>query len=215
MNLADQLGVRRFSVLGASGGGPFALACARFIPHERLKGTTVVCGIGPLDAIMDTTPYLSWRLMGITKWVLQLAARYLILPRIVAPYLTKSASQLKRVIEDQCTTPEEKAQFFDATGDDHPDNAVVQFLEAFRHGSGGAMQDGAVLTRDWGFELGNVEKERVWLVHGDRDVVAPVEVAKWIDRRLGGGRLRILTGKTHFTIWKEHSEEIFRQLAEA
>jgi hypothetical protein len=52
-------------------------------------------------------------------------------------------------------------------------------------------------------------------VHGDQDAQAPLKVAQWIDERLGGGRLKILEGKTHFTIWKEHSEEIFRQSAEA
>lgn len=161
VNLADQLGVRRFSVLGASGGGPFALACARFIPKERLRQTTVVCGIGPLDAIMDTTPYLSWRLMGLTKWFIQTVAHYLILPRMISPFVTTSPSRIKRVIEDQCVTPEEKAQFFDTTADDNSDNAVLQFMEALKQGTRGAMQDGSILTKDWGFKLENVDAERV------------------------------------------------------
>ncbi|KAF2489076.1 alpha/beta-hydrolase [Lophium mytilinum] len=215
MSLADHLEIERFSVLGASGGGPFALACARFIPKERLRGTTVVCGIGPIDALLDTVPYLSWRLMGITPWLLRLGARYLFLPYLVHPYLTRDPSRLKRVLEDQAKTPEEKAQFNDTSSDTTLDDAVAGLLEAFKQGTGGCYQDGAVLCRDWGFDLRNVDSEKVWLVHGDQDAQAPVKSAQWIDERLGGRTLRVLEGKTHFTIWKDHSEELFRQSAKA
>ncbi|KAF2684815.1 alpha/beta-hydrolase [Lentithecium fluviatile CBS 122367] len=218
LSLADHLGIERFSVVGASGGGPFALACARWIPRERLRGATVVCGIGPVEALLDTVPVLSWRFGGLTPWVLKLAARYVVLPSILAPYGTKDPSQLKRVLEDQCVTPEEKA-LIAPSGDSESwgslDDSVAQFLEAFKQGSVGAMQDGTVLCRDWGFDLKEVDSGKVWLVHGDHDRTAPVEVARWMDERLGGGRLKVLEGKTHFTIWKDHSEEIFRQSAEA
>lgn len=214
--LADHLNVQRFSVIGASGGGPFALACARFIPAERLRSTTVVCGIGTMDSVLDNTPFLSWRLGGFTKWFTGLVARHFILPSIMRPYLTQDPARLKRVIEDQCKTPEEKAQLKHTSGETNVDDSVVQFLEAFKQGPKGCKQDGSLLTRDWGFDVKNIDKKsKVFLVHGDQDVIAPVYMAKWINDRMGGGRLKVLEGKTHFTIWKEHSEEIFRQSAEA
>jgi pimeloyl-ACP methyl ester carboxylesterase len=214
-SLADHISIPRFSIIGASGGGPFALACARFIPKERLRGTTVVCGIGTMDSVLDSTPFLSWRLGGLTKWVLGLVARYFILPGIMRPYLTQDPARLKRIIEDQCKTPEEKAQANDTSEETNIDDSVVQFLEAYKQGPAGCRLDGTLLTKDWGFDVRNVESERVWLVHGDQDVIAPISMARWIDERMGGGRLRVLEGKTHFTIWKDHSEEIFRQSAEA
>ncbi|KAF2711231.1 alpha/beta-hydrolase [Pleomassaria siparia CBS 279.74] len=217
VSLADHLGIKRFSVIGASGGGPYALACARFIPQERLRGTTVICGIGPLEAYLDTIPYLSWRLMGVTPWALKVVARYLVLPSLMSPYNTRDPAGLKRVLEDQCKTPEEKALLNnDNDSDTNLDDVVATLLEAFKQGKQGCFLDGSVLARDWGFQLKDVDStKKIWLVHGDQDVQAPVNVAQWMDKELGGGRLRVLEGKTHFTLWKDHSEEMFRQSAEA
>ncbi len=47
--LADSLEVDRFAVLGISGGGPYAAACAFKIP-ERLTATAIICGMGSADA---------------------------------------------------------------------------------------------------------------------------------------------------------------------
>lgn len=212
--LADHLGIREFGVLGASGGGPFALACARFLPAERLKRTVVVCGVGPLHAVLETMPVLSWRMLGFTPWLVKQAAMRIVLPSMIAPYVTSDPARLKRVLEDQCTTPEEKAQVAENEGTDQClDNAVVQYLEAFRQGPEGALLDGKILCEEWGFDLQEVDGKRVWMVHGDQDVKAPLGAAMRVDERLGGGRLKVLEGKTHFTIWKDHSGEIFRRAA--
>ena len=45
--LADHLNVTTFSVVGISGGGPHAAACARFLPR-RVRGVGIVSGVGPL-----------------------------------------------------------------------------------------------------------------------------------------------------------------------
>jgi len=47
-SLADHLGMQRFAVLGYSGGGPYAVACALALP-ERLTRVGVVSGAGPFD----------------------------------------------------------------------------------------------------------------------------------------------------------------------
>ena len=47
--LADALQIDKFAVVGYSGGGPYALACAYAIP-ERLTSVVVVAGVGPAQA---------------------------------------------------------------------------------------------------------------------------------------------------------------------
>jgi pimeloyl-ACP methyl ester carboxylesterase len=49
LELANALGIDRFSILGVSGGGPCAAACACRIP-QFLKAVGIVCGMGPVDA---------------------------------------------------------------------------------------------------------------------------------------------------------------------
>ena len=46
--LADALGLDTFAVLGTSGGGPYAAACAYALP-ERVTRAVLVSGLGPLD----------------------------------------------------------------------------------------------------------------------------------------------------------------------
>lgn len=134
----------------------------------------------------------------------------------MAPYRTQDPTALKAVLESQCVTPEEKAAIKDMSRDTNVDDVVAALLEAFKQGMGGCLHDGTVLASEWGFDLRDVDRERkVWMLHGDQDVQAPVGVAKWVDERLGGGRLEVVEGGTHFTIWKEWEERIFEWARDA
>lgn len=50
--IADHLGLRRFAVMGASGGGPHALACAALLP-DRVTGAVCLAGIAPYSTAYD------------------------------------------------------------------------------------------------------------------------------------------------------------------
>ena len=72
--LADALKLGRFAVLGASGGGPYAAACAACLP-DRLNRAVLVASIGPmtLPGIMDDFPprnRLFFRIARYTPWLL-------------------------------------------------------------------------------------------------------------------------------------------------
>ena len=77
---ANALSLQRFGIAGASSGGPYALACARFIP-DRLTGCAVVAGVAPLDVphperfILKTELQIA-RLANRLPFVARLAFRY-------------------------------------------------------------------------------------------------------------------------------------------
>ena len=55
--VADALGIDRFAVMGASGGGPHLLACATLLP-DRVTGVVCLAGIAPLTAEFDPSIFI-------------------------------------------------------------------------------------------------------------------------------------------------------------
>jgi len=49
LELADHLGIKKFGVVGHSGGGPYALAARALMPPERLEGVVCVAGVAPIE----------------------------------------------------------------------------------------------------------------------------------------------------------------------
>ena len=50
LEVANKLKIKKFSIIGVSGGAPFALACANTIKNKRLKSIAIVCALAPSKA---------------------------------------------------------------------------------------------------------------------------------------------------------------------
>lgn len=48
--LAEFLQLNQFSILGISGGSPYALVCGKFIDHTHLKSIITISGVAPLQS---------------------------------------------------------------------------------------------------------------------------------------------------------------------
>lgn len=75
--LVKELHLRSYGLIGVSGGGPSALACAYALPKEQLKSVTMLIACGPWN---ETTlrhshivPWLYWQVMGLStrlqRWI--------------------------------------------------------------------------------------------------------------------------------------------------
>ncbi|GAB7333776.1 hypothetical protein MBLNU13_g05299t2 [Cladosporium sp. NU13] len=58
--LAAHLGAKTYSVVGVSGGGPYALACAHALPAEELRSVSLVCGFGPYESTVRHSRWVVW-----------------------------------------------------------------------------------------------------------------------------------------------------------
>lgn len=124
--LADQLGLKRFHVLGISGGGPFALACAAMLP-DRVISATLVSSATPIDL-----PGF-WEGMGFWNKLIFLAANRhpFLLTSICAVY-----SWAQR-IRNCDTTPSHEG-------------------EAFRQGGIGLETDLRLISNSWGIPFDSI-----------------------------------------------------------
>lgn len=161
--LADALRIDRFAVLGISGGGPYAAACAFKIPG-RLTATGIVSGMGPPGA-PGMKDGASWTLPGTPS----LIRRFVLM--LTSMGLQRDPDQFLRRSKEAFSEP-------DARLLEQPDLAqvfVAGLQEAFRSGVGGANRDAALYAQPWGFQLQDISAE-VHLWHGGQDANVPVSV---------------------------------------
>ena len=167
IELADALQVDRFAVLGISGGGPYAAACACKIP-QRLTATTIVCGMGPFEApgAKDGTAML---LPGKSALMRKL------LLMLMAMGFRRNPDRFLSQMKDAVAEPDklllaqpEVVQTF-----------IYSMREAFRSGTRGASWDAVLYKRPWGFRLQDISMQ-IHLWHGELDTQVPVSVGRYV-----------------------------------
>ena len=201
IEVADVLQINRFSLLAASGGAPYGLACAHKIP-DRLKATTIVSGMGPADA-PGAKDGSSWSIPGKPS----------LLRRVLLTMLVQGLKKPERMLsqtKDSFSGPDA------ALIEVHPEIADViieSWGEAFRAGIGGVNHDAGLYTRSWGFQLQDVTAP-VHLWHGgqgDGNVLA--SVGRYVADSLPNCKATFLEDEGHFSMIYNHMEDILSLLA--
>jgi pimeloyl-ACP methyl ester carboxylesterase len=187
----DALGIDSAALLGISGGGPFAAACAARLPR-RVRSLMLVSPLGlpgwPTDG-MAPGERLSLEIArhapAFGGWFLGcLAALARRSPQL---FLRLATTELPGIDRSALEEPGLRDPF------------LANYLEAFRHGSWGVAQDLRLLTRPWGFELGSI-KVPTSIHHGDADTTVPPEHAQLFAKTIPGAHLHLHPGHGHFSI---------------
>lgn len=196
--LADALGIGRFGVLGVSGGGPYALACAWKIP-ERLDAVTLACCLGPVH-----DPALR-KVMGWHARLAFLLARHS--PRLLWPVYSGTLAIGVRLwpgttyIWKMASTPgADRATLRDA---EVKACLMASVRESVRHGSAGVSREALLYTNDWGFDLTEIALP-VDLWHGTADRIVPPAHTQFIAQALAQPRVHLLEGEGHFSLPIRH-----------
>jgi pimeloyl-ACP methyl ester carboxylesterase len=203
---ADALGLDRFSVLGVSGGAPYALACAARL-GARLRSVAVVGPLAPLDLPRDADGGVLPVRFGLT---VARRARWLVAPLVhsVAWAMRHHAARIYREMERSVTAPDRRV----LARAEVRDALLGAFQESLRQGTRGATHELGLYGSDWGFPFTAVEAE-VMLWHGEADAVVPVAMGRALARVLPNCQARFLDGEGHYSLPLLHCEDILAALA--
>jgi pimeloyl-ACP methyl ester carboxylesterase len=177
--IADEFGYHRFAVLGRSGGGPHALACAALLP-DRVTRVASLVTLAPYDA-----NGLDW---------LAAALGPAELAQVMYPLVVAMRANPEHFAERLSAeaSPGDRAVLADP---DYHTTFISNMSEAISQSLDGWAADNLAFTRPWGFEPHWISVPTL-LWHGLRDVFSPVTHAHWLAERIAGAVL-LLSDRAH------------------
>lgn len=191
--IADSLGVERFAVLGRSGGGPHALACAALLPGRVTRAAALVSlapwraeGLdwfgGMADSNVDAYTTAAEDPEALSMRLVEAAARIKADPASHVAVLTPEMPEADRRVVADASVRYLLAQ---------------NFFEGLRYSADGWIDDVLAFCSPWGFDVSKIEAE-VYLWHGGRDVFSPVTHTQWLAKRIPSAQTEFPPDRAHF-----------------
>jgi pimeloyl-ACP methyl ester carboxylesterase len=199
--IANNLDIKRFSIMGVSGGGPYAAACA-YTLEKRLHKVGIIVGLAPtsisgvlqgMAPINKATWYLYHYVPGLiyASSFLQYIRKW-ILPKSTSGSLASSAD--KKLVD-------EKLGLLIARNR----------AEAFRQGILGAAHDLKLYTHDWGFDVSQINVP-VFLYYGALDKNVSVKMGEYYHEHIRGSVLKVYPDAGHLVL-DMYAKEILSDLS--
>jgi pimeloyl-ACP methyl ester carboxylesterase len=197
--LADQLDLERFSVVGWSGGGPYALASGWRLT-DRVQSVALVSGAAPL-AGMTKADYLrrfdrnAVFAAGRAPWVIRLAMWHWGRGqrRDAEGFFEKSVADMCAADQEVLSEPQLRSRM------------IANSAELYRQGGRGMYDEALVLARPWGFDPAEIHVPvRIW--HGARDTTVPLGMSEHLAQCIPGAQLRLYPNEGHhllYRVWPE------------
>jgi len=200
--LADALGLSHFAVLGVSGGGPYAAACAFKIP-ERLSATAIVSGMGPAHA-PGGRDGMAWRFA---------AGRPVVVRSLLLTLMSLGLRHQPEKFVARVGDAMEGADGALLLAKPELANDIIELLfkEAFRGGIRGVRHDARLYARPWGFQPQDIEVE-VHLWHGGEDKNVPISVGRYMSNAIPNCHARFIEDQGHFSLAYNRLREILAVL---
>jgi pimeloyl-ACP methyl ester carboxylesterase len=202
--MVQLLGLEQLSLVGVSGGGPYALGSA-WVLGRRVRSVGLVGSIAPPGGeegrILDP-------LNRIGLWIFRqvpLLGRFLI--RLFAAFGRRVPKLVILAIALR-SAPKDRALLLRS-----PLSSVLSasFREALVQGGKGMERDVALYSSQWGTFLSQLQS-KVFIWHGKEDRLVPWQMALSLRRRLPNSELFLLPGEGHFSIFQGFSKEILERI---
>ncbi|MUV61669.1 alpha/beta fold hydrolase, partial [Halobacterium sp. CBA1126] len=193
---ADELGVEEYAVVGFSGGGPYALACAAHTP-DRVRRCAVVSGVGPPGSERGD--------LGFER---ALAAASRVSPQFGRPlvWLMQRAVASADSFTDVAGEPE--TDLADPRRGETGRILLADFREGLRQGTTPLATDYGVLYGTWDFDLADVAvPTRVF--HGEDDANVPLAAGERVADELPDANCTSYADAGHFHPVVEEARDIY------
>lgn len=192
-HVADALGANRLGVVGLSGGGPYALACAGMPAlRDRVAAVAVLGGVTPSvgpDATASGAIVLARRMSAVTSALRRPFAAVtagLLAPVIPLAHLAYSGLAAAMPDGDKrvFANPEIEAMFID------------DIVGVSAGGFQALLDDARLFGVDWGFRLADVKVPVRWW-HGDADSIISLADARAAAEHLPDVDLLLMPDESH------------------
>ena len=203
--VADELGLERFAVLGHSGGGPYALACARALP-QRVTRVAVVSGFAPFDR---AEPYagMTPRMRGFVR-LLRAA------PWLAGPFMRSAPKRFRddagKAFDKQFGELCEADRAALADPATH-ESVLASAVEALAGGHKGvALESQLLFVRPWDFSPAEVGCH-VDLWYGAADTIVAPDMGRHLHEAIPDSRLVLVPDAGHMlyvTNWADILEAL-------
>jgi pimeloyl-ACP methyl ester carboxylesterase len=208
--IADALGIERFHVVGWSGGGPHALACAALLP-ERVLATATIAGAAPHDA-----EDLDWR-EGMGEENIEEMGLAEQGADALRPWMEGQADEIRastpddllRILGDLVSEPDRAV-----LNGEYAEQSHASLQNSISTGIFGWLDDDLAFVRPWGFALDSI-RVPVSIWQGRQDRFVPISHGEWLAAKVPGARSHLLESEGHISLSRYRYGDVLDELIAA
>ncbi len=204
--LADALQLKRFGILGVSGGAPFAVASAALL-GERVTSLGLVSPVGPVadSPAKDEIALfheISFLLIPKVALLLRLFWKLTRFGLNIAPNLTLNIGHMRAPVSDWKILERPAVR----------DGLATTFQEGLRPGVNGALQDMMLFSKPWNIPWQEIKAlSKIWIGSSDGNV--PLPAVKELSKRISGCQCEIIPDAGHQWI-SQHYQDVLEWFVE-
>ncbi len=205
--LADSLGLNKYSVFGMSGGAPHVLACV-LTDSLSIVNASIISGASPYN--YKGTLKGMWLPVKIIHWLASWSNDKQLRKFIQSDFESLFNKPEKRIIQFQKYLPKPDKRLMI----NHPEYGwefIEGSKESYKQGIEAVVQEWKLYVSDWNMKLNTIQFP-ITLWYGSMDRMAPVSRGNYYKSQLFNSKLKIIDDEGHFSLIRNHLEEILVEL---